>query len=395
MKRTRYLLLGAGRMAMGAVDYLLRHDRGATVHLVDLHRENIRRVLDRLPRGRGRRSVTWSIGDLGDSRAMTRLMDGAVVALSGAHYRFNPALTKIAIRTGCHMVDLGGNNTVVRAQLRLGPKAREAGVTVIPDCGLAPGMTNLLAVWGASGLDPALSIAIRVGGVPLRPVPPLNYMLVFSPEGLINEYIEDARAIRDRRAATIPSLDEVERLRFPPPFGTMEAFNTSGGSSTLVETMRGRVRELDYKTIRYPGHAAIMQGFRQAGLMRSDPVRIGTSLTVVPRRVLGALLEKHLPLRGEDAVLVRVTVEGKRGGRRVRRVITLVDRYDRRTGLTAMMRCTAFPAACIASMLAGGVITRRGVFPQETVVPPRKFVAAMRRAGLALTLTSRTLTSPG
>jgi len=209
-------------------------------------------------------------------------------------------------------------------------------------------------------------------------------MIVFSPEGLINEYVEDALVLRGGRIAAVPSLEDVETIRFPAPFGVMEAFNTSGGSSTLAATLRGRVRNLDYKTIRYPGHAAIVRGMKQLGLFGRDAVALPGGRRVIPREVAGALFDRNLPLRGEDAVLVRVTVEGKRRGRKARVAITLVDRMDRHAGLTAMMRCTAFPAACIAHMIVEGKIEARGVLRQEDAVPLDLFVAAMRRAGLEI-----------
>jgi lysine 6-dehydrogenase len=295
-------------------------------------------------------------------------------------------LTLAAADARCHMVDLGGNVAVVRSQLKLGSRVRRAGVTVIPDCGLAPGMTNILTAWAAAGFERLDRIAIRVGGVPLEPEPPLNYMLLFAPEGLFNEYVEDGLALRGGRVVRLPSLADVEKIRFPEPFGVMEAFSTSGGSSTLVETFRKKARELDYKTVRYPGHCAVMQGMKQAGLMSREPVAAGRAGAVVPREFAGALFEKHLAFRGGDAALVRVTVEGRRGGRAARRVVSLVDRMDGRTGLTAMMRCTAFPAACIVKMLADGVVTERGVHCQEKVVPAAAFVSAMRAAGLAIKL---------
>ncbi len=391
MKKTKYLLLGAGRMSRGAIHYLATHDRGAPMHLVDISEGNIRQILKTLPRGLDRKLLRYSVFDLENESKVRRLMSESVAVISAAHYRFNRIFTRLAIGAQCHMVDLGGNLYVVRDQLRLAARAREAGVTIIPDTGLAPGMTNLLALWGALRFSSIDSIRIRVGGVPLDPVPPLNYMLVFSPEGLINEYIEDAMILRDGKVASVPSLADVETLFFPPPFGKMEAFTTSGGSSTLVDTLRGKVRRLDYKTIRYPGHCAIMQGLRQVGLMGSRPVTIGGGGAVSPRQLLGALLEQSLPGKGDDAVLVRVIVEGRSGGRRKRSVVDLFDRLDRRTGLSAMMRCTAFPAACIAQMLADGVIRERGVLRQEETVPSGRFVAAMRRAGLAIRISSRTL----
>ncbi len=404
MRPHKYLILGAGRMARGLIHYLASADDGAQFHLVDIRNDSIRALKKSISKPI-RSRLTASVMDLAESAKIRGLMSRSDVALSAAHYRFNRTLTRMAIATQCHMVDLGGNVDTVKAQQQLHARARRNRVAVIPDCGLAPGMTNILALWAASRLDRIESIRIRVGGVPVRPSPPLNYMIVFAPEGLINEYIEDALAIRKGRVTRLPSLAEVESLRFPPPFGLMEAFNTSGGSSTLVETLKGSIRHLDYKTIRYPGHCRIMQGLKQLGLFSNRPVRVescrlspslrsgdplNTVLRLSPREFAGILFENNLPQEGGDAVLVRVIARGTRKGRSSSVAVNLIDKMDRRTGLTAMMRCTAFPAACIAWMLAEGKITGYGVMPQEKAVPAGAFVRAMRRAGLDIRLRTRT-----
>jgi lysine 6-dehydrogenase len=373
-----YLVLGAGRMARGLVHFLCRRDPEATIRVVDVVTSRAR-ALARRAGG----SVSAGRLDLGDRGAVRRALARVDVALSAAHYRFNPMLTAEAARTRTHLVDLGGNNDVVARQLSLGPRVAAAGVTVVPDTGLAPGLTNLLAVWAIQDMERVESVRIRVGGVPLEPVPPFDYQLVFATEGLINEYVEDALVLRAGKVRSVPSLTDVESLRFPAPFGAMEAFNTSGGASTLIRTLGGRVRNLDYKTIRYPGHCERMHALKHLGFMDGRAVRV-EGRPVRPRALTGLLLERGLPSEGPDAVLVRVTAEGRRRGRRKRVRINLVDSLDRGTGLTAMMRCTAFPSACIAWMLGRGIIDAPGVHEQESVVPVRRFVREMREAGLRI-----------
>ena len=373
-----YLILGSGRMARGLVHFLRRRDPSASIRVVDVVASRARA----LARSGGSR-VTAGRLDLSDRAAVRRALSRADVAISAAHYRFNVMLTAEAARTHTHLVDLGGNNDVVAGQLELDGRVAAAGVTVVPDTGLAPGMTNLLALWAIRGMERVDEVRIRVGGVPLEPVPPLDYQLVFATEGLINEYVEDALVIRSGRVRTVPSLTDVESLRFPAPFGRMEAFNTSGGASTLIRTLKGRLRNLDYKTIRYPGHCARMHVLKHLGLMDGRAVRVGGA-DVSPRALTGLLLERALPSSGPDAVLVRVTASGVRRGRRRRVRVGLVDTLDRRTGLTAMMRCTAFPSACIAWMLGRRLIDSPGVHEQESVVPVGRFVREMREAGLAI-----------
>ena len=374
-----YVIFGAGKMARGLVHYLLRRDRAAHI-----------RVLDRVP-ARARELCAWSSSsrvsggalDLGHRPGVRRELERADVALSAAHYRFNAMLTTEAIRAKTHLVDLGGNNDVVARQLAQSPAAKRAGVTVIPDTGLAPGLASLLAMWAIEGMDRAERVSIRVGGVPLVPRPPLGYALVFSAEGLINEYVEDALVLRDGKVVRVPSLTEVEPIRFQAPFGLMEAAHTSGGASTLVSTLRGRVRNLEYKTIRYPGHFAQVLALKELGFFAAEPVEVGGA-RVGPRELTGLLVERSLPTNAPDAILVRVTADGRIGGRRRRVHITLVDRFDRRTGLSAMARCTAFPSACIAWMIAHGGVVQPGVHCQENVVPVQPLIAELRRAGLRI-----------
>ena len=163
-------------------------------------------------------------------------------------------LARAAIEARTNFCDLGGNNSVVDSELALDAQARAAGINIIPDCGLAPGMVSVLAAHGAARFRRLDELHIRVGGLPQKPRPPLDYQIVFSVEGLINEYVERARVIRDGEIIEVESMTEVESLQFPAPFGQMEAFQTSGGTSTLPETFLGRIRELDYKTIRYTGN---------------------------------------------------------------------------------------------------------------------------------------------
>src|SRR5690606_38880784 len=172
-------------------------------------------------------------------------------------------------------------------QLKLDAEAKAAGVNIIPDCGLAPGMVSVLAAHGAAEFDLVEKINIRVGGLPQEPKTPLKYQLVFSVEGLINEYIESARVIRDGKIAEVESMTELESLEFEG-FPPLEAFQTSGGTSTLPDTFLGKVRDLDYKTIRYAGHCDKFKTMIDHGLCSSDEVVVDFQ-NVTPRKVFAKL----------------------------------------------------------------------------------------------------------
>ncbi len=359
------LVLGAGRMGLGAVHDLAQQADVDGVTVADFELAKAKAIAARYPAKTRAAQI-----DCNDHAAVVALMQGHASAISCVNYWLNEKLARAAIEARTHFCDLGGNNDVVDAELALDAEARAAGINIIPDCGLAPGMVAVLVAHAAQQFESIDEIHIRVGGLPQTPKPPLDYQLVFSVEGLINEYIEPARIIRDGKVATVESMTELESLTFPEPFGKMEAFQTSGGTSTLVETFLGKVRDLDYKTIRYPGHCAKFKAMIDLGLCSSTPIDVdGTQ--VKPRRVLGELLVKNLPHDEPDAVLVRVELTGD-GNKRLR--YDIIDRYDPETGLSAMMRTTAFPASIVALMMARNQTTSKGALPQERCIPPDAFM---------------------
>jgi lysine 6-dehydrogenase len=230
-----------------------------------------------------------------------------------------------------------------------------------------------------------------VGGLPRKPKPPLNYALVFSANGLINEYVEPCLVLREGKLAWREPLADVEELTFPKPFGKLEAFNTSGGSSTLPYTYRGRVKSLDYKTIRYPGHCTKVRLLFDLGLTSMKPMTVDGQ-RIIPRHLLIQRLEAALPWEKDDVVLVRVEVKGKgsrdrgiegsSGGRTIG--YELIDYADQRSGLTAMERTTGFSTAIVALMLGRGQTECSGAFTGENCVPSAAYIKELRRRGLRL-----------
>ena len=318
--------------------------------------------------------------DASNYAEVVELMRGHDSVISCVNYWYNESLSKAAIETKANFCDLGGNNYVVDAQLALDAEAKDAGINIIPDCGLAPGMVSILAMHGAKEFDEVSEIHIRVGGLPQDPQPPLNYQLVFSVEGLINEYIEVARVIRDGKITEVESMTELESLAFEG-FPPLEAFQTSGGTSTLPDTFLGKIKELDYKTIRYAGHCEKFKTMIDLGLCSSEEI-VADFVKVKPRKVFGELLQKRLPADGPDYVLVRLEFVGTKNGVEKKRRYDIVDKQDEETGLSAMMRTTAFPASIVAQMMAKGDVLLRGATPQEKAIDPEKFVAELERRNI-------------
>jgi len=322
--------------------------------------------------------------DAGDEETAAEFLSGYDAAVSCVTYRFNSGLTRAAIRAGCHLVDLGGNNDVVKGQLDLDTEAREAGVIVVPDCGLAPGMVSIMVADAVARMDSVTSVKIRVGGLPQSPRRPLDYQIVFSSEGLINEYWEPCVILQDGRKKTVNPMTGLEQLEFDG-IGELEAFYTSGGSSTLPDTFEGKIDFLDYKTIRYPGHCLRFKTMLELGLASRKLIEVDGAM-VEPRAVFKAVLENALGFDDLDMILMRVAVEGQKDGAPSTRSYEIVDRQDSRAGLTAMMRTTAFPATIIAWLAASGKITERGVKPQEIAVEPSLFIPQLKKRGINLVI---------
>ncbi|MFT3742850.1 MAG: saccharopine dehydrogenase C-terminal domain-containing protein [Pyrinomonadaceae bacterium] len=366
----KILVLGAGRMGHGAVFDLVHNSPAVdSVTVADFDLAKAEAVAASVGGNVAARQI-----DAANYADIVELFRGHDSVISCVNYWYNVSLSKAAIEVGANFCDLGGNNYIVDEQLALDAEAKAAGINIIPDCGLAPGMVSILAMHGGAKFEKVDEIHIRVGGLPQDPQPPLDYQLVFSVEGLINEYIEVARVIRDGKIVEVESMTELESLEFED-FPPLEAFQTSGGTSTLPDTFLGNIKELDYKTIRYAGHCDKFKTMIDLGLCSSEEMVVDFQ-KVKPRKVFGDLLQKHLPADGPDYVLVRVEVVGD-GGKRLR--YDIVDKLDPATGMSAMMRTTAFPASIIAQMMASGDVLSRGATPQEKAIDPDKFVTELAR----------------
>ncbi len=372
-----YVVLGAGRQGLALAYDLIRNCQAASLTLADRDEAALERAAARLREllpGCACRIEPRQC-DVSRPAEVALAIDSADVVISAAPYRFNEALTDAAIAAGASLCDLGGNTGVVRRQLQRRQAACRASVSIVPDCGLAPGLGNILAAHGISRLQPPIDAHVRCGGLPERPVGPLGYKLLFNFQGLINEYSGRAEFLRDGRIVEVPTLTELEELELPG-VGRCEAAVTSGGTSTCPRSFLGRVRTYDYKTIRYPGHFAVVRAMFELGCFE-DQVTLDDGRTVAPRSVIEPLMEQRLALPElRDITVMRVTVSGMRDGRPYTIRYDLLDRHDPDTGLTAMERTTAFPTALVAHMQARGMI-EPGARPLELCLPLDQYLAEL------------------
>jgi lysine 6-dehydrogenase len=314
-----------------------------------------------------------------DRRQVIGLMKKNDGALSAVPYFFNEKLAEWAIEAKCHFADLGGNNTVVRKELALDKKAAKRGVRIAPDCGLSPGMASILGgelVRRIGGKADALKL--YVGGLPQNPKKPFDYQLVFSVEGLINEYAEQARVLRKGKMVDIEPLSEIEEFRIPG-FPVLEAFHTSGGTSTMPETFGGKIGECFEKTIRYRGHVAKIRALYEFGLFDKKPRKIG-KVEISPRALMADLMVEKLKGDQPDVTIMRL--EAHKGS--LVHAFIMVDRFDSKTKLTSMMRTTAWPASIVLQMLVSGEVEKLGAVLQERDVPAEQFLVEMGARGIEI-----------
>ena len=321
--------------------------------------------------------------DIKNEKDIKRYFHEYDIAISAIPYYFNYELTKIAINNKTHFLDLGGNNDVVEKQRSLFEKAKKNKVIIIPDCGLSPGMTSVIVRDIVDDLDNVECVKIRVGGLPVTPAPPFNYQIVFSPNGLINEYVEDALILDGGKVISKESMTELETIEFPYPFGKLEAFLTSGGTSTMPYTLKDKIGYLDDKTIRYPGHCQMFKPLLDLGLASEKPVKINDK-TVTPRELFIDLLLKTIPTSGKDVVLVKVFGNGNKDGKKIDFEYVLIDYYDDESKLTAMMRTTGYPISILAQLIEQGLIKEPGVFGNEEVVPTSAFFEELKKRNIII-----------
>ena len=390
----KLLVIGSGMMGSAAAYDMARQDHVDSVTLADNDLKRAKEVAVRVNHITGGKKVHAVGLDACKEKEAARLMKGHDGALSAVPYFLNLGLAKAAISAGCNFADLGGNNTVVRQELALAKQAEKRGIAIAPDCGLSPGMASILGGELVRRLDGrADALKLYVGGLPENPMPPFNYQLVFSVEGLINEFVEPALILRKGRLITIDPLTEPEPFHMEG-FAPLVAFQTSGGTSTMPETFAGKVGECFEKTLRYPGHYDLLCELKELGLFSSEKIRAG-NVEVAPRAVMAKLFEEKFASKGPDVCIMRLEahesvkapgVRGLLGGKLKGRVatFTMVDHYDPKSDMSAMMRTTAFPASIVLQMMCTGAVGKRGAVLQERDVPAETFLEEIARRGIKI-----------
>lgn len=374
----KVVVLGAGLMGKEAARDLVKSTNVEKVFLADVRVEQVQTFIDKMETDKieAVRLNAHNDAELKD------IMSKGDVVINALFYSFNEKVARTAVEVGVHSIDLGGHiGGATDAVLELKTQAEQKGITLIPDLGVAPGMINILSGHGASKLDEVKSIKLYVGGIPVEPEGPLKYNIVFSLDGVLDHYTDSSHVLRNGKLEEVASLSEIEPIYFED-FGELEAFHTSGGTSTLTKTFPD-IETLEYKTIRYAGHAEKFKVLVELGLTNKETMVEVDGKQVSTREVLKAALTPGLLLGDkQDAVLLRVTVSGIQEGEPVTYKYELVTKKDMDDQVTAMARATANTISVVAQMIGNGEITKRGVYPPEQIVPGDAYIEAMKQRGV-------------
>jgi saccharopine dehydrogenase-like NADP-dependent oxidoreductase len=351
MSSKRVLILGGG-MIGSAMAKDLAADQGRSVTVADVRSEVLQKVASRT----GAATVPADLANPTTVRRLSGDYDFVIGALPSV---FGLQTLRAVIESGRNYCDI---SFMPENALDLDDLARERGVTAVVDCGVAPGVSNMMVGFADAQLDSTEKIEIYVGGIPVERRWPFDYKAGFAPFDVIEEYVRPARLVENGRIVVREALSEPEMMDFPG-VGTLEAFNTDGLRS-LAYTLRAPF--MKEKTLRYPGHVELMKAFRETGLFSKEPLKVGDQM-IRPLDATAALLfPKWTFAEGEeDLTVLRVVVEGTHGPERVRYTWDLLDRYDAASGLRSMSRTTAFPCTLASRLVMDGEFARAGVNPPE------------------------------
>jgi lysine 6-dehydrogenase len=375
-----YLIIGAGRQGTAAAYDLALYGSPAKIILADINLEAAENAARRIAQLTSFERVKGTQLDVTDRQDIRGAMEGMDAVLSAVPYKYNLLITEEAVQQKINVCDMGGSTDIVRRQLKLDSSAAEAGVSIVPDCGMGPGLINTMGAYVIDLLDEPEEVYIYDAGLPINPVPPWNYQLTFHINGLTNEMDGWAVFLRNGEVVQVETLSEPEFIEFPP-LGLLEADVTSGGTSTAPWTFKDRLKRYENKVLRYQGHYEWLRAYKQLGLFSETPVRVGEQ-TVIPRELYHTLLEPQITAETiHDICVIRARGVGKKNGHPAAVEVDLVDRYDERTGFTAMERLTGWHCSIIMIFQAAGMILP-GASPLETAIAPELVMEAFARRGI-------------
>jgi lysine 6-dehydrogenase len=351
--KKRAIVLGCGLVG-ATMARELAGDPAFDVTAADLSDENLRKLRDCS-------AVHTLQADLSDPTRVREIISDQDVVLGALPSRIGFRTLDAVLRSGKCYCDI---SFMAEDAMELDPLARQYGATAVVDCGVSPGLSNMMVGHAVARLDRADRAEIYVGGLPKVRRWPYQYKAPFAPSDVIEEYTRPARIVENGQIVVKPALSDPELMDFPQ-VGTLEAFNTDG-LRTLLKTVR--ITEMREKTLRYPGHIELMRVLRETGFLDQSPIDV-KGVMVRPRDATAQLLFPHWTYEEgeEEFTVLRVVVVGMKGGKTLRFTYELYDEYDRVGGTSSMARTTGFPCVIVAHMLAEKRFSEPGVFAPETL----------------------------
>ncbi|MDW7986441.1 MAG: saccharopine dehydrogenase C-terminal domain-containing protein [Nitrososphaerota archaeon] len=347
------LVLGYGRVGSTIVDDLISSNIVSFIGVCDKNWENIKNL--------SFEKIQVYNFDLNDEITLVNLMKEYDVVICALPSYLGFKVEEAAIKAGVDLVDV---SYTLEDPFILDSRARDANVTIVPDCGVAPGLSNMLVGYGYSEFDEVKSVKILVGGLPQNPIPPLDYIMTWSSEDLIEEYSRPVRIIEEGVLKYVEPLTGIELVNFEG-LGIFEAFYTDG-LRTLLTTLSSKILEMCEKTLRYPGHAEKIMFLKKLGMFDDEPLIID-DLKIEPRKFLAKLLDKKFRINLPDMLLLRIVLKGVKGGLEFSKIFQVIDLYDEEKNITALSRTTGYTAAGVALLLAKKIIREKGVLPPEMI----------------------------
>ena len=376
--KNKYCIIGTGRQGTAAAYDLLKFADIDLLLLIDSNAKSIDTCLEKIKKINTNIEIKTCVLDLMNENALTKELIDIDIFLSSVPYSFNLMLTKIAVDTSTSMVDLGGHTHNVIKQLDYHEKAKDKNITIVPDCGMGPGMNVTMAKLAMEQLDIPKEVRIWDGGLPRNPKQPWNYSLFFNIQGLTNEYDASAFFLKDGKIDEVLCFEGYELLDFEHDLGQLEAAVTSGGLSTMPWTYEGKLKVLENKTLRYKGHWEWMKAYRQLGLFSEDEV-FHNGHKIIPREFYHQLLEPQLDTKDfNDICIMRVICSGIKEGENKVVTIDAVETYDDDSGLMAMEKWTGWHASIMMQHIMNNKIDS-GAYPIEKALSGEDFYLQAKR----------------
>ena len=374
-----YCIIGTGRQGRAAAYDLLKFANINQLLLLDSNEESIHLCLEKIKSVKNNVEVKYQIINLNNIEELTVILKDCDIFLSSVPYRYNLLLTQVAVESKTSMVDLGGHTGNVIKQLQYDNEAKDKGITIVPDCGMGPGMNVTMALFAMEHFDKPLEVRIWDGGLPLNPKPPWNYSLFFNIKGLTNEYDGNAYFLKDGKINEVLCFEDYEILDFGDKIGKLEASVTSGGLSTMPWTFEGKLEVLENKTLRYLGHWEWMKAYRELGLFEEDKVNY-KGQEISPRDFYHFLLQPKLDTKDfNDICLMRVEAVGIKNNQKKTIQVNAIEQYDKETDLMAMEKWTGWHASIVMQHIMSENIGP-GTFPIEKALTGHEFYSqAMKR----------------